>query len=83
MGVVVSVKDWATKHVSVGDIIVRVDSKYFRPAEVETLLGDPSLAMDLLGWHPSTTVEAMCEEMVAADMELARDKLIVIESKKT
>lgn len=83
IGVVVSVNDSAIKHVSVSDIIVRVDPNYFRPAEVETLLGDPSLAMDLLGWHPSTTVEAMCEEMMAADMELARDKLIVSESKKS
>jgi GDPmannose 4,6-dehydratase len=55
-----------------GDIIVRVDTRYFRPAEVETLLGDPSKAMEKLGWKPEITVGEMCAEMVAADLEEAR-----------
>jgi GDPmannose 4,6-dehydratase len=55
-----------------GDVIVRVDPRYFRPAEVETLLGDPSKAKNLLGWEPEITVEEMCAEMVAADLEEAR-----------
>lgn len=55
-----------------GDIIVRVDSRYFRPAEVETLLGDPSKAKEKLGWTPEITVEEMCAEMVASDLDTAR-----------
>ncbi|MCM2369220.1 GDP-mannose 4,6-dehydratase [Aporhodopirellula aestuarii] len=58
--------------VSVGDVIVRVDPRYFRPAEVETLLGDPTKAKDKLGWECEITVEEMCAEMVANDLEQAR-----------
>ncbi|MBK1827796.1 GDP-mannose 4,6-dehydratase [Haloferula rosea] len=58
--------------VSVGDVIVRVDPRYFRPAEVETLLGDPTKAKEKLGWVPEITVEEMCSEMVASDLEVAR-----------
>ena len=56
----------------VGDVIVRVDSRYFRPAEVETLLGDPTKAKEKLGWVPEITVEEMCAEMVASDLDFAR-----------
>ena len=55
-----------------GDVIVRVDPRYFRPAEVETLLGDPSKAMEKLGWKPEITVEEMCAEMVASDLDEAK-----------
>ncbi|XOV89458.1 MAG: GDP-mannose 4,6-dehydratase [Pseudomonadota bacterium] len=55
-----------------GDVILRIDPKYFRPAEVETLLGDPSMAKRELGWEPTTTLEEMCEEMVLSDLEDAR-----------
>jgi len=55
-----------------GDVIVRVDPRYFRPAEVETLLGDPTKAKEKLGWEPEITVEQMCAEMVASDLEIAR-----------
>jgi len=55
-----------------GDVIVRVDPRYFRPAEVATLLGDPSKAREKLGWVPEITVEEMCAEMVAADLAEAR-----------
>ncbi len=58
--------------VKVGDIIVRVDPRYFRPAEVETLLGDPSNAKNKLGWVPEITVDEMCREMVENDLENAR-----------
>ncbi len=58
--------------VKVGDVIVRVDPRYFRPAEVETLLGDPAKAKDKLGWVPEITVEEMCAEMVAADLDKAK-----------
>ena len=53
-------------------MIVRIDPRYFRPAEVETLLGDPSKAKADLGWVPEITLEEMVEEMVAHDLDLAR-----------
>ena len=55
-----------------GDVIVRVDKRYFRPAEVETLLGDPSKAKEKLGWVPQITVEEMCSEMVKHDLDKAK-----------
>jgi GDPmannose 4,6-dehydratase len=55
-----------------GDVIVKVDPRYFRPAEVETLLGDPAKAKTKLGWVPEITVEEMCAEMVASDLDVAR-----------
>jgi GDPmannose 4,6-dehydratase len=55
----------------VGDVIVRVDPHYFRPAEVETLLGDPSLAKGDLGWMPQITLDEMVQEMVSHDLEQA------------
>jgi GDP-mannose 4,6-dehydratase len=58
--------------VSVGSVIVQIDPRYFRPAEVETLLGDPTKAKEKLGWVPEITVEEMCAEMVASDLEKAR-----------
>ena len=57
---------------SVGDTIVRVDPRYFRPAEVETLLGDPTKAKEKLGWAPEFSVEEMCAEMIVSDLEEAR-----------
>lgn len=56
----------------VGDTVVRVDKRYFRPTEVETLLGDPSKAKVKLGWVPTITVQEMCAEMVAADLHESR-----------
>jgi len=55
-----------------GDIIMRIDPRYFRPAEVETLLGDPSKAKTRLGWVPEITAQEMCAEMVAEDLKAAR-----------
>lgn len=57
---------------NVGDIIMRIDPRYFRPAEVETLLGDPSKAKKELGWVPEITVQEMCAEMVAEDYKTSR-----------
>ncbi len=65
--------------VQIGEIIVRVDSRYFRPAEVETLLGDPTKAKVKLGWQPEITVEEMCAEMVAADLGEARQHALLKE----
>lgn len=61
----------------VGDVVVRVDPRYFRPAEVETLLGDPSKAKQKLGWVPEITVQEMCAEMVAHDLMQARRQALL------
>jgi GDPmannose 4,6-dehydratase len=61
----------------VGDVIVKIDPRYFRPTEVETLLGDPSKAKAKLGWTPEITVQQMCAEMVAADLEEAKKHAIL------
>ncbi|WP_315337169.1 GDP-mannose 4,6-dehydratase [Pseudomonas grimontii] len=58
--------------ISVGDVVVRVDPRYFRPAEVETLLGDPSKAKQKLGWVPEITAQDMCAEMVREDLKVAK-----------
>ena len=57
--------------VAVGDIIVVVDPRYFRPAEVDTLLGDSSKAREKLGWQPEISVKQLCHEMVLSDYEHA------------
>ena len=63
--------------INVGDVIVKVDPRYFRPAEVETLLGDPSKAKAKLGWTPEITVEKMCAEMVQSDLNIAKQNAIL------
>ncbi len=60
-----------------GKLIVAVDPRYFRPTEVETLLGDPSKAKEKLGWEPKITLEEMVHEMMENDLNLAkRDSLV-------
>jgi GDPmannose 4,6-dehydratase len=56
---------------------VRIDPRYFRPAEVDTLLGDPSRAHEKLGWRPTTTLEELVAEMVAHDREEARKEALL------
>lgn len=55
-----------------GQVIVRIDPRYFRPAEVETLLGNPAKAKEKLGWVPEITAQEMCAEMVAEDLKSAQ-----------
>jgi GDPmannose 4,6-dehydratase len=71
-GIVTAVTGTKAPAVKVGAIIVAVDARYFRPAEVETLLGDPSKAKQELGWEPEISLESMCAEMVAADLHEAQ-----------
>lgn len=71
-GIVEAVEGDLAPAVKPGDVIVRVDSRYFRPAEVETLLGDPSKAKEKLGWTPQITAREMCTEMVEEDLKTAR-----------
>ncbi len=76
-GTVVGVDQSRAPSVNIGDVIVRVDPRYFRPAEVETLLGDPTKAKEVLGWVPEITAQEMCVEMVANDVKDAkRSKLL-------
>lgn len=70
--VVRSVEGDSAPGVKPGDVVVSVDPRYFRPAEVETLLGDPSLAKKDLGWIPEITLDEMISEMVANDLEASR-----------
>ena len=62
----------AAPAVKPGDVVMRIDPRYFRPAEVDTLLGDPTNAKAKLGWEPRITVQEMCAEMVAEDLKTAR-----------
>ncbi|MCW0196971.1 GDP-mannose 4,6-dehydratase [Sphingopyxis sp.] len=61
-----------TTAIKPGDVIMRIDPRYFRPAEVETLLGDPAKARENMGWVPEIGTREMCAEMVAADLQTAR-----------
>jgi len=60
-----------------GDIIFRIDPRYFRPTEVETLLGDPSKAKEKLGWMPIITLQETCKEMIAYDLDQAKRNTLV------
>lgn len=66
--------------VNVGDKIIAVDARYYRPAEVETLLGDPTKAKKALGWEPSITVDEMIAEMVESDLSIARKNRLLLKS---
>ena len=72
VGTVTAIEGDLAPAISVGDIVVRIDPRYFRPAEVETLLGDPTKAKVNLGWVPGITAQEMCAEMVAEDHKAAR-----------
>jgi GDPmannose 4,6-dehydratase len=72
VAVVESVTGDAAPALSPGDVVLRIDPRYFRPAEVETLLGDPAKAKARLGWVPEITAQEMCAEMVAEDLRTAR-----------
>ncbi|PKO29787.1 MAG: GDP-mannose 4,6-dehydratase [Betaproteobacteria bacterium HGW-Betaproteobacteria-9] len=70
--IVASIKGDKAPALKIGDVIVAIDPRYFRPTEVETLLGDPSKAKQALGWVPELTVQEMCSEMVATDLTEAK-----------
>jgi GDPmannose 4,6-dehydratase len=72
IGTVTAVTGDAAPAVKPGDVILRIDPAYFRPAEVETLLGDPGRARARLGWQPEISAREMCAEMVAEDLRTAR-----------
>jgi len=72
VGVVEAVEGDKAPAVKPGAVVMRIDPRYFRPAEVETLLGDPSKAKAKLGWEPEITAREMCAEMVAEDLKVAQ-----------
>jgi GDPmannose 4,6-dehydratase len=69
---VASVEGDRAKHIKPGQVIMRIDPRYFRPAEVDTLLGNPAKAKEKLGWKPEITAQEMCAEMVAEDLKSAQ-----------
>ena len=71
-GIVASVAGEDAPAVEPGDVILRIDPRYFRPSEVQTLLGDPAKAREKLGWVPEITAREMCTEMVAEDLQTAK-----------
>jgi GDPmannose 4,6-dehydratase len=79
VGIIESVKGSDAPAVKAGDIIIRIDERYFRPAEVETLLGSPKKAKNELGWAPEITVQEMCIEMVREDLKSAKRDAFLIE----
>jgi len=71
-GIIASIDGNKAPALNIGDVIVQIDPRYFRPAEVETLLGDPSKAKEKLGWVPEITVQEMCAEMVSEDLKVSQ-----------
>ncbi len=72
VGLVAAITGDKAPALAVGDVVVKIDPRYFRPAEVETLLGDPTKAKEKLGWVPEITLDQMIAEMVAHDLDQAR-----------
>ena len=66
-----------TSSVKPGQKIVAIDTRYFRPAEVETLLGDPTKAKEMLGWQPTTSFADLVKEMMACDLDIAKRDAMV------
>ena len=72
VGLITKIEGNDAPALKVGDIIVRIDRRYFRPAEVDTLLGDPSKAKEKLGWEPKISTLELCKEMVSEDKNNAK-----------
>ena len=69
--------DEVGKRADTGEIVVRIDSRYFRPCEVDTLLGNPSKASKELGWEASTSLEDLVSEMVSQDLSIAKKEVLI------
>lgn len=80
VAVVVSVNGDKAPSISVGDVILRIDPRYFRPAEVSSLLGDPTLAARSLGWKPKITAKQLCAEMIKEDLLVAKKNSLLREN---
>jgi GDPmannose 4,6-dehydratase len=77
LGIVDLVEGDKAPFIKKNDVIVRVDSRYFRPSEVETLLGDASKAKKELGWSPEISVDQLCKEMILSDLKEARQQALL------
>jgi GDPmannose 4,6-dehydratase len=71
------VATWAEGNNGTGKAVVKIDTRYYRPTEVETLLGDPTKAKEKLGWVPEITLDEMITEMVASDLQAAKQKVLL------
>ncbi len=80
-GFIKNISDKLETNLSVGDSIIKVDKRYYRPTEVETLLGDPSKASKELGWTPEITIDEMVAEMMQNDMQKAKEIVALNEIK--
>lgn len=78
IGVVVN--NGGNDKIKVGQEVVKVDPRYYRPTEVDLLIGDPTKAQQLLGWQPKYTLDTMVKEMVASDIELFKKEQLLKES---
>lgn len=77
IGIVDKIQGDKAPALKVGDVIIRVNPEFFRPAEVETLLGDPSRAKEKLGWEPEITLEQLCAQMIQADLKKAQKEFLL------
>lgn len=77
VGIVDAIEGDNAPSMNIGDIVVKVDPRYFRPTEVETLLGNPQKAKDKLGWEPVITAQEMCHEMLEHDLKLAKQHALL------
>jgi GDPmannose 4,6-dehydratase len=80
IGVITQIQSDKFPSLSLGDKIIKVDERYFRPTEVETLHGDPTKAKKVLGWKPKVSAQEMCAEMVASDLQLAQKSSLLLEN---
>jgi len=76
-GLVTAIKGDHAPALKAGDTIVQIDPRYYRPTEVETLLGDPTKAKEKLGWTPEITLDQMIEEMVSNDLDQAKQHALL------
>ena len=72
VAIITKIKGNQAPNLNVGDVIMRIDERYFRPSEVDTLLGDPSKAKTKLGWSPEITALELCKEMMHEDIDNAK-----------
>ena len=77
VGIIEDISNNNFNNIKIGDTIIKIDRKYFRPTEVDSLLGDPSLAKKELNWSPQISAQEMCKEMINEDMKLAKEKFLI------
>jgi GDPmannose 4,6-dehydratase len=77
VGIVESIKSNNAPALKVGDVVLKIDERFFRPAEVDSLLGSSDKAKEKLGWLPEITVQEMCKEMVAHDLKEAKKNILL------